>query len=169
MNEKTTNTTKASASAGEAAAAAAQAPDDVEKIRDIIFGGQMREYATRFQQLEKHVADSMERIAKELDRRFDKLEQELQSRTAALDERLKAEAGEREAVLQDLRHSVAAGHKSFTELVEKNRIELSEALQADADRLERQKVTSRDLAQLFTALARQLEQNGQSDGQSDGQ
>ena len=43
-------TPKANAAMNKNQAAAAPVPDDVDKIRDIIFGGQMKEYAARFQQ-----------------------------------------------------------------------------------------------------------------------
>jgi len=140
---------------------AAPAPDDVDKIRDIIFGGQMKEYAARFQQLEQQVADSLDGMSKQLEKRFEKLELALQAKTEALNEKLKAEANQRGAELDELNGIVASEHESLTALIEKTHADLSKALAADTARLDRQKVTSKDLAQLFTDLARQIKQNGQ--------
>jgi len=152
-------TRKANSSANKTNATA-ETPDDVDKIRDIIFGGQMREYAARFQELEKEVADSLQRMSKELDKRFEKLERALQVRTDGLNEKLKLEASQRSADLDELHEGVAAEYEALTTRIEKTRAELIKALQADTARLDRQKVTSKDLAQLFTDLARQIKQNG---------
>ena len=43
---------------------APEAPKDVDRLRDIIFGGQMREYAQRFQTIQR----DLERLQAELDR-----------------------------------------------------------------------------------------------------
>ena len=43
---------------------APEAPKDVDRLRDIIFGGQMREYAQRFQTIQR----DLERLQTELDR-----------------------------------------------------------------------------------------------------
>jgi len=50
-------------------APALDSPKDVDRIRDIIFGGQMREYAQRFQVLQRDI----ERLQTELDQLNDQL------------------------------------------------------------------------------------------------
>lgn len=135
-------------------------PDDVDKIRDIIFGGQMREYAARFEQLEQQVVDSLDAMSKQLDKRFEKLELTLKAKTDELHEKVKGEANQRGAELDELNGIVAAESKTLSALIEKTHAELSKALETDTARLERQKVASKDLSQLFTELAQQVKQIG---------
>ena len=47
---------------------------NVEKIRDILFGSQMRDYEKRFQRLEERLTKDAEALREELKKRFDGLE-----------------------------------------------------------------------------------------------
>ena len=49
-------------------------PDNVEKIRDIIFGGQMRDYDRRFSRLEERVLKETSDLRSEITRRLQELE-----------------------------------------------------------------------------------------------
>ena len=146
--------------------------DDVDKIRDIIFGGQMREYAAQFEKLEMHVKQAIESMAKQMTDGLEKMEQTIKAKTAALDMQLKkhgesvaAQLGERDKVIDEqleaIDESLNATYEELTAALEKSQAQLARNLAADAKRLERDKVESKDLAQLFIELGRQLKQNGQ--------
>lgn len=53
-------------SAGSADEAAAGTGDNVEQIRDILFGSQMRDYESRFRQLEKEITQRVDSLRDEL-------------------------------------------------------------------------------------------------------
>jgi hypothetical protein len=64
---------------------------NVDKIRDILFGSQMRDYETRFARLEETVIKETTEIRESSRRRFDQLEQYIKREFEALEERFKAE------------------------------------------------------------------------------
>jgi hypothetical protein len=51
-----------------------QTPGNVDKIRDILFGSQMREYETRFSRLEESLLKESQDLKETTRRRFDTLE-----------------------------------------------------------------------------------------------
>jgi hypothetical protein len=46
---------------------------NVDKIRDILFGGQMRDYERRFSDLEKRLTKNIELISTNFEKRMDRL------------------------------------------------------------------------------------------------
>jgi DNA repair exonuclease SbcCD ATPase subunit len=68
---------------------------NVDKIRDILFGTQMRDYETRFARLEEAVAKETAEIRETNRRRFDQLEQYIKREFEALESRIKSEREER--------------------------------------------------------------------------
>ena len=130
--------------------------DDVDKIRDIIFGGQMREYASRFEQLEKSVIDRIDRLSRDMEKRLDQLTQRL----ATEKEESKNAIATSRSQLRDLEHGVLEeGQQELTSLIGKARNELEKSLESETARLERYKLASKDLAQMFTEVARTLKQD----------
>ena len=165
-------TRKANAAAQNASSKPAQTDDDVDKIRDIIFGGQMREYAAQFERLELHVKKSIESMSKQMSDRLEKMEQTIKAKTDALDAQLKKQGetvavqlGERDTMIDEqleaIDESLNATYEELTAAIEKSQAQLAKTLATDAKRLERDKVETKDLAQLFIELGRQLKQNGQ--------
>src|SRR5208283_6132020 len=77
------------------AVANSDAPEgaNVDKIRDILFGSQMREYEKRFTRLEEQVAKSLDGIREDVKRRLDSLEAFTQQEVESLSQRLKNEKG----------------------------------------------------------------------------
>lgn len=163
--------------------------DDVDKIRNIIFGDQMREYAGRFDQMERDIESTVERLSKRLEDRFGKLERSIASKLEQLQSKLAKEAEKRKdedtAVnqrmvelqalidqaaaasknelstgVEELTAALATQDKDLGKLIEKTRAELSRLMETEASRLERNKVSSKDLSQLFTELSRGLKRNG---------
>ena len=91
-----------------AGAAASEAPDEVksqteaksggeslDKVRDILFGSQAREYEKRFARLEERLVKEASDLREDLKRRFDTLEVYIKKEIESLTARLKAEHDER--------------------------------------------------------------------------
>ena len=83
-----------------AAEAAMMAEDDaaagnVDKIREIIFGGQMRDYDRRFSKLEQRLLKESEHLRRDLDKRIDDLESLVRNELSKLGEHLQKERAER--------------------------------------------------------------------------
>jgi hypothetical protein len=68
---------------------------NVDKIRDILFGSQMRDYEDRFTSLEQTLLKETSEIRETNRRRFDQLENYIKAEFEALQTRLKAERDER--------------------------------------------------------------------------
>ncbi len=101
---------------------APEAPKDVDRLRDIIFGGQMREYAQRFQTVQR----DLERLQSELDRLteemtdqgrdFDKKLQALRRDTRQGDDDLRTELRDTAEKLMDEKVDRLALGELFIEL-----------------------------------------------------
>ena len=61
---------------------------DIGTIRDILFGAQMRDYDTRFAQLEQHLQNQVKQLTEQLNTRFDQLEALVQQEVATLNARM---------------------------------------------------------------------------------
>jgi hypothetical protein len=76
-------------------AAAEAAPGNVDKIRDILFGSQMRDYEVRFARLEESLLKESADLKETTRKRFDTLESYIRKELESLEGRLKAEKEER--------------------------------------------------------------------------
>lgn len=162
-----------------------EADENVDKIRDILFGGQMRDYEQRFNTLEKRLTDSIERTSNDLERRIERLDTFVRRELEKLAEQLKAERKERiadgkkgagelgefadqvEGWFAEVEDKMAVDTKDIRETLNEQVNELTtllrqaqEQLQADIDRetgeLASAKVAREDLAALFTEVAMRL-------------
>jgi len=92
----------------------------VDKIRDIIFGPQIKNYEARFVRLEETLARENSQIKDMMARRFESLEGFIKKETEALNVRLKAEREERadtaKELARDLKSTADALTKKITEL-----------------------------------------------------
>lgn len=68
---------------------------NVDKIRDILFGSQMRDYESRFARLEETLVKETMEIRETNKRRFDQLESYIRGELDALQNRIKSERDER--------------------------------------------------------------------------
>ena len=75
---------------------------NIDKIRDILFGGQMRDYERRFARLEERLAKETADLRDDARRRFDALEAFIRQELEALGERLQAEQRTREQSVEDV-------------------------------------------------------------------
>lgn len=182
--------------------APAGAPDDsvhfddsqgnVDKIRDIIFGRNMRDYERRFAALEQRIVNDNKRLADDIHARFEQLDNYMRKEFALHSERAAAERKERLEALDDQAArldearkvldnriadvddslSVAAQeirsrlHEQSTELLElirKAKEDLSANLQDEARQLRDAKVAREDLAALLQDMALHLSRDPDAD------
>lgn len=163
----------------------AEADRNVDQIRDILFGGQMRDYERRFVELDQRLATDMarlqeaqneqlKRLERRLDEQFDKLAQQLrkevQDRTSAVDDletRVQQAArtarSEINAGIDALQHELAATDErlrtALTELeaaLARRAGELDASLARSSGDLRAEKVGREDLAALMTEVALRL-------------
>jgi ribosome-associated translation inhibitor RaiA len=153
---------------------AATMADDVDKIRDIIFGGQMREYAARFEELEKMVNAKIDRLSADMEKHFDRLAERLEAERKEREKAVETASAElhgvKKAITEDLTNAeehwateaaklqgaLGDGHQELFAAIERAKEELAGSLAAEAARLEKHKLATDDLAQMFVEIARGL-------------
>jgi methyl-accepting chemotaxis protein len=86
---------------------------NVDKIRDILFGSQMRDYDKRFGRLEERLAKAADALREDLKKRFDSLESFVQQEVESLHQRLKTEKSERVDATKELTRETRDSAKSF--------------------------------------------------------
>ena len=75
---------------------------NVDQIREILFGGQMREYSRRFGQLEERLVQDLARTTRDLEARIGSVEKFARGELQRLGEKLQQEREARLATLQEL-------------------------------------------------------------------
>lgn len=132
-------------------------PESLDKVRDILFGGQMRAVESRLQGMEERLRREHETLRADFHKRLGELDASLRSEAQSLGERLVAERTKRSEELK----SLAAEIKEALRALEKRHLKLEEATSmADAgfrDQLLLQaKAASADLAKLGERLTAEL-------------
>ncbi|MBL9003240.1 MAG: hypothetical protein JNJ46_03285 [Myxococcales bacterium] len=90
----------------EAVEASSQSQSNIEKIRSILFGNQMRDYEARFARLEAQVSQESTELRADFRRRFESLEGYVRQELDALNERISGEYSERSGALQEVAKTV---------------------------------------------------------------
>jgi DNA repair exonuclease SbcCD ATPase subunit len=158
---------------------------NVDKIRDILFGSNMREYEKRFARLEERLTKSSDALRDDLKKRFDTLESYVREEMESNNQRLKAEKAERNEGLKeltretrdssksiekklsqleeqltaaqaDLRSRILDQSKSLSNQIQKTKDELESAWDREAETLRNDKTDRAQLADLFTELSMRL-------------
>ena len=171
------------------ALSATQGVDDseqnVDKIREILFGGQMRDYQRRFDTLESNISAANEHLRNDLSNRIESLEAFVRGEMELLGERLVNErrerSEEREAIDADSRETrrrlddslsrldeqttletrairAALQEKSLelVQVIQQSRDDFNSMLSRQANQLEDRKVGREDLAALLSEVALRL-------------
>ena len=158
---------------------------NVDKIRDILFGSQMRDYDKRFSRLEERLAKAADALRDDLKKRFDSLESFVQQEVESLQQRLKTEKSERvdafkeltretrdssktienrlsqlderlAAAQGDLRSRILDQSKTLLSEIRKTHGEMESALEHEAEILRNEKTDRATLADLLTEMALRL-------------
>jgi hypothetical protein len=137
-------------------------PENLDKVRDILFGGQMRAVETRIQGLEERLLREQQALRADLGRQLSELETFARKELQDLLDRLAAERAKRTEELKGL----GAELREALRGIEKRHVKLEEAANlADAglrDQLLLQaKATSADLGKLSDRLTAELNRSHQ--------
>ncbi len=135
------------------------APESLDQVRDILFGGQMRMVDARLQGLESRMQQEQASMRSEFARELSNLDDAMKRGVAQLNEQL---AGERSKRADDLK-ALSSDMRDLVKSLERRHQALEEAAsQADAelrDHLVRQSATqSADLARTAERLSNALDQ-----------
>jgi hypothetical protein len=176
MAKKTSNQQKA---------AETDIDDNVDKIREILFGTAMRDYETRIVKLEKQLSARIEKASADFDKQLERLNAQTKREIDKVSERLKDERkarlddgksgardlkkltqnvesrfGEVEERLdieaEELRNGLHERGEQLTALISETRDNLEAALDSETRELTDSKVGRDDLAELLTGLAAQI-------------
>lgn len=158
---------------------------NVDKIREILFGGQMRDYESRFAALENQLAQRIDRMNAEFDKRVERLNAYAKREIDKLSERIKTERKDRIADIKDnardlkdaaeqiegwfgevedrldtetkdLRKSLHDQNDELAALVAETRDQLNAALVNETRDLADGKLAREDLASLLSEVAQRL-------------
>lgn len=158
---------------------------NIDKIRDILFGVQMRDYEKRFSRLEERVLKESADLRGEIKRRFDSLESYVRHEFEASAERLRAEQQSRGESVQglarelrdtgqalerklaqfdeqtgraqrELRQQLLEQSQGLSEEIRRKGEELSAAFEREVGVLGHDKTDRASLAALFTEVALRL-------------
>jgi hypothetical protein len=164
--------------------------ENLDKVRDILFGSQMRDQDRRFARLEERLAKDLSDVRDESRARLDSLEAYLKKELQTLVDRLKAESGQRADAVKGISQELKEAAKSISDQLkaadarmdEENRDIRSELLnqskalrdeiqraiqesaaatQRAAEELRGDKVDRAAIADLFTEMAVRLNSDGQ--------
>ena len=160
MATNETNTRKAGSLQAAEAPPADTPPESLDKVRDILFGSQMRAVDHRLQSLEERLREEHEALRTEFGKQLSELGTDMRKELQALNERLEAERAKR---ADDLK-SLAAEMKDALRALEKRHGKLEEATNmADAvlrDQLLLQaKAASDEVARLGERLTAELQRS----------
>src|SRR5580698_8000408 len=85
----------------------------VDKIRDILFGSQIKNYEARFARLEENLVRETVELKETMRRRFESLEGFFKSESEALAARLRAEREERSSAFHSLEQELKGIHDAL--------------------------------------------------------
>lgn len=98
--------------------------ESLDKIRDILFGNQVREYDKRFAGVEDRLRRESENLREEMTRRLDSLESYIKNEVGSILDRIKKEQQDRSAGLKEL----AAGLEKTGKTLDKKSGDLADEL-----------------------------------------
>ena len=75
---------------------------NVDQIRDILFGSQMKDYERKFSRLEERILKEVSRLKEESNKRFDSLETFMNKEVESLSDKLKSEKESRDDSVNEL-------------------------------------------------------------------
>jgi len=159
---------------------------NVEQIRDILFGGQMRDYERRFQELNQRIEADLASMRADADKRFSTLEKRLDEQLDKLSKAQRQEVGDRNKAVDDLESRLMQAARSqrgelntaienvnhelsatderlrgllgeLESLLKDQATRASQALGTAREELRGEKVGREDLAALFTEVAMRLQ------------
>ncbi len=160
----------------------------IEKVRDILFGAQVRDFETRFARVEERMTKEVAALMDETRKRFDSLETYFRKEIESLADQLKVEQGERAESSKELsgeikdtnklfekkigrldeqlnkhsrelRQQILEQYKNLSDEIRQKHEETSDVLNKLAQELRAEKVDLSALSELFVEMALRLNDN----------
>ncbi len=136
--------------------------NSLDKVRDILFGSQARDYEKRFARLEERLTKEANELKNDVKRRFDMLESYIKRELETLGERLRSEQNERHDNDTQLSNEIKQMSNNF----ERRASQLDELLmrmqrELRDQMLEQSKDLSDDIRQKHESLLQSLERESQ--------
>jgi hypothetical protein len=176
-------------SGGQTQASMLTGTGNVDKIRDILFGSQMREYEKRFIRLEDRMQKEVNGLKDDLRKGFESLEHYMKKEFELLNERQKKEQDDRSAAVQELsedlkgtslsmekkvslveeqlnrnsrelREEMLNQYKTLSDEIRQKHETISGLLEREAHELQVDKVDRNNLSELFMEMAMRLGNKG---------
>jgi seryl-tRNA synthetase len=113
VQEASADVVRQTAPSGDGQHAQSGTAENVEQIREILFGPQIREYAQRFTRIEERFSQETAELKTEVRRRLDALEAYTRQEVKDLAERLQTERGERTESVNHLSQALTDSVKSL--------------------------------------------------------
>ncbi len=118
----------------------------VDKIRDIIFGNQMRDYESRFQRVEQRILKEISDLQDEMGKRFDSLEQYVNKEMESMDARLKSEQDSRAESDKNLAGEIKEASQSITKSIDRlEQVQIKDSRELRQQLLELNKTLSAEI------------------------
>ena len=91
----------------------ASAGGNVDQIRDILFGSQMKDYERKFSRLEERILKEVSRLKDDNNKRLDSLEAFIKKEIESLSDKLKSEKSDRSDSIKELAVELAGSTKAL--------------------------------------------------------
>ena len=108
---------------------------NLEKVRDLLFGVQMRDYDRKFARLEERIVQETSDLKEDVRKRLASIEQLLAREVETLNDRLRAEQEARSAKTGQLDDQLARGLRELRQQLHEQHQQLSDDLKRKADEI----------------------------------
>lgn len=135
---------------------------NVDRIRDILFGPQMREYDGRFQRLEERLGLEANNLRWDLSKRLEAIEAFMRGESESIGQRLTSEQGERAQALERIGRDLAETARHFNERITHLDNQLAKELRDLRQLLlDQSKALSNEISEKHNQLKGSLDQEAQ--------
>jgi NTP pyrophosphatase (non-canonical NTP hydrolase) len=136
---------------------------NLDKVRDLLFGGQMRDYDRKFARLEERLVKETTELRDDVKKRLAALEAYMKAEVESLSDRLRAEQDSRAGgakdlarELRDVRQQLHAQHQELGDDIRQRVEDVLARLAQEAHELRTDKADRSALAALLTEMAMRL-------------
>jgi DNA anti-recombination protein RmuC len=133
---------------------------NLEQIRDILFGNQMRAIETQLSRMEERLRQEMDVLRQDIEKSIASQDTRMKDDLGAVAKRLDALDDSASSSLGSLRQQIQETTKGLREEMLAKTLAVSQEVSRESGELREQKADRADLATLFTDLAARLSGNG---------
>ena len=129
---------------------------NIDKVRDILFGSQVRDIGKRTNRLKEDMLNEISALRDETQKHFDSLESYIKKEMEAMSDRLSSEQDRLNKTARELRQDILEQSKNLSDEIRKKNKETIAVLEQRTRELREDKVGRSALAELFTEMAIRL-------------